>query len=73
MKTAPGEQRILFNLAIICQKLSMHKYAAITWKKFLAQNSLPEWRREPNEYLQAVKTPARKTKKADAGVIREHA
>jgi CHAT domain-containing protein/cytochrome c-type biogenesis protein CcmH/NrfG len=70
LKTVPADQRTLFNLAIVYQKLSMLEDAAETWKKFLLQAS-PEWRREANEHLREVEKARAEKEKADGNILRD--
>jgi len=71
LKHRPADPRLLFNLALIYEKLWLIDEAIETWRKFLSGNPAGGWRQEAEQHLAAVEKIKAEKKKADARVLHD--
>jgi CHAT domain-containing protein len=71
LRRRPDDQRMLFNLALVYEKLWLVDEAIEAWQRFLKQNPAAGWRQEAETHLAAIEKIKADKKKADDGVLRE--
>ena len=73
LRKNPADQRTLFNLALVYEKLWLVDEAADTWRKLLALNPENGWRDEAETHLKNIEQIRERKRKADAGVVTDPA
>jgi len=69
LRKGPSDQRVLFNLALVYEKLWLIDEAAETWRKVLALNPPAGWREEAQEHLKKIEQIREQKRKADAAIL----
>src|SRR5579875_2348545 len=72
-KTTPRDPRVLFNLALVYQRLSMYDEALATWHELVARNPPAGWRQEAAAHIQEIEKIQQEKKKAQDRVIHQPA
>ena len=73
LRKRPSDQRIMFNLALIYERLSLVDEAIEIWRKFLQQNPVVGWQREAKSHLAAMERIKADKKEADEGLTKDPA
>ena len=70
---SPDNERTLFNLAIVYEKLWMVDEAEATWRRFLAVKPAAGWRQEAEGHLTELEKIRAGKKRLDAGIFHDPA
>ena len=73
LRKNPSDQRVLFNLALVYEKLWLVDEAADTWRKMMALNPPAGWREEAHGHLKGIEQIREQKRKADAAIVSDPA